>query len=121
MRFPAPTRVFIATSLLISLRDDSGNGHVASTSIHSDERQIRRADMLALIEKVVFHPDFYSHFHRSIEDAVHGRTKNHQISDMDRSPKIEMIDGSRHNVVSGMAMGCHCTREIDPMHQSSTQ
>src|ERR1700693_427340 len=92
MCFAATARVFIAPSLLFSLRNDSGNGHVASTTIHSNECQIRGADMLALVEKIVFHPDFYSHFHRSVEDAVNGRTENHQIPDVDRSPKIEMID-----------------------------
>src|SRR2546423_15323013 len=121
MCFPAAARVFVAAALLFSLRDDSGNGHVASTTIHGDECQIRGADVLALIEKVIFHPDFYSDFHRSVEDAVNGRTENHQISDMHGSPKIEMIDGSGDDVVAGVAMRRHCTREIDPVHQSSAQ
>src|SRR4029077_15621600 len=93
MCFPAATRVFIAAALFFSLRDDSGNGHVASASIHPHECQIRGAKLLALVEKIVFHPDFYSDLHRRVEDAVDGRTKNHQISDMYGSPKIEMIDG----------------------------
>src|SRR5438552_4174773 len=116
MCFPAAARVFIATSLLIRFWDNGGNGHVAAASIYSDECQIRGADMLALIEKVVFHPDFYSHFHRSVEDAINRRTKNHQISDMDRSPKIEMIDGSGDDVVAGVAMRGHCVCEINPVH-----
>ena len=121
MYFPAAARVFIAASLLIGLRDDSGNGYVASASIDGNERQICGADMLALVEKIVFHPDFYSYLHRSVEYAIHGRTKNHQISDVNRSPKIEMIDGSSDDVVSGVAMRRHCTREINPVHQSPAQ
>src|SRR5207302_1940675 len=112
MCFAAAARVFIAASLLFSLWDDSGNGHVASPSIHGDECQIRGADVLALIEKVIFHPDFDSHFHRSVEDAVDGRTKNHQISDMHGSPKIEVIDGSGDDVVAGVAMRRHRAGEI---------
>ena len=121
MCFAAATRVFIAPSLLIRFRDDSGNGDVATTSIHGDEGQIRGTDMLALIEKVVFHPDFYSHFHRSVEDAVNGRTKNHQISHMHGSPKIEMIDGSGDDIIPGVAMRRHRAGEIDPVHESSAQ
>ena len=119
MCFPAASRVFISAALLFRFRDDSGNGHVASTTIHSNECQICGTNMLALVEKIVFHPDFYSHFHRSVEDAVNGRTKNHQIADMHGSPKIEVIDGSGHDVVAGVAMSRHRTREIDPVHQSS--
>src|SRR5205823_11893184 len=121
MYFSAAARVFVATSLFLRLRDDRGNGHVASTSIDGNERQICRADMLALVEKVIFHPDFYSYFHGRVKNAVHRRTKNHQISHMHRSPKIEMVDGGGDDIVAGVAMRSHRTREIDPMHQASAQ
>jgi len=51
MCFAAAACVFIAAALLIGLRDDSRNGHVASASIHGNDCQIRGADMLALVEK----------------------------------------------------------------------
>src|SRR5438552_2273951 len=107
MCFPAAARVFIAAALLIGLRDDSRNGDVASATIDGNECQIRGTDMLALVEKVIFHPDLYSHFHGRIKNTVHGRTKNHQISNMHRSPKIEMIDRSGDDIVAGMAMRSH--------------
>src|SRR3989442_15560619 len=100
MCLSAAARVFIAASLLIRFRDDRGNGYVAPTPIHGNEREICGADVLALVKKIVFHPDFYSHFHRSIEDADDRRTNIHQFSDMVRSLKMERTCVNRLKAVS---------------------
>ena len=67
---PPSARVFVAAPLFISLRNYRWNRQVPSACINRHKCEIRRADVLALIEKIVLDEYFHTDFHRSMEHAI---------------------------------------------------
>ena len=77
--------------------------------------------MLATIDEIIFYPDFYADFHGAAKDAVNRRAQNHEIAHANRHQEIEVIDGSGDHVLTGVAMCGHCSRQVNPMHEASTE
>src|SRR3989441_13246329 len=122
-----PSNVASSTLILISapLRVVVGvthwNRHVPPTGIDCYKREVGGADMLALIKQIVLDEYLHADFHRSVEHTIHGGAQDYKIAHVNRCPKIQMIDGCSHNIISRMAVGGHRASQVDPVHQASTE
>ena len=115
----APSGIVVTPPLLLGLGNDGSDFQPLARCIDSHKSKVRRSYVLRGIGDVVLNEDFHSYFHRSLENTVNRRLKNHQISNANWNQEVDVIDRRCHDIITGVTMRGHGSREIDPVHQTS--
>src|SRR5579872_37903 len=113
--------IVVPATLLVAFGDDRGDREASPSCVDSHKCQVGGTDMLAIVMQIVLDEDFYANLHRTMENAIYRRFQDHQIPDMYRHQKIEVINRRRDDISAGMTMRCHSSRKVDPVHQASAK
>src|SRR5664279_229280 len=102
---PAARSAIVAAFFIFCFGDDRWHYDFISSGVDGDKSEIGGTDVTALLGAVVFHPDLHAHLHRSAVDAIDRRAQDYEISDPNGHKKVHVINGSRHHIRAGMAVG----------------
>src|SRR4051812_43530587 len=116
-----PARVVVTGTLLVCLGNHGWHRHTLGIAVDGNEGQVRRSNVLRCVCDVVLHVDLDSNLHGRVKHTVHRGAKDHKIADAHGDQEIDVIDGRRNDVVAGVAVRGHGSRQINPVHQAAAQ
>src|SRR5581483_5323125 len=119
--FAAASSVFITPLFLFSFGNHRRYRNMMPVPVHCHIGYIGGAHVAFGSGNLIFHPDFDSSFHRSIECAIDGRTQDQQVTYVHGREKIKVLDAGGYHITARVPMASQGAGEIDEVHQPSAE
>ena len=117
----AQLRVGVVALLVRRLWNHRRHLHAAALLVHGHKHQKCAGHVQQLAGLRVFGPGLHAHLHRSGKGPIDAGAQNHQIAQMYRADKVDVVHRGGHHVGTRMAIGGHRARHVDKVQQPPAQ